>query len=568
MSPESKRALIAAARRVAFAGLILLGAWLVLAVTRAAIPLSVIELLAESTHMSVDAWSEIVYESDWSNSFWTSEPVAGLISLRLPITMQLLVFVGLLSLAIAAVLLFLGVLISQVTERPSWLARVRQVLRLVLVSGGVSTPIFMGGTLFIVSAALWWDWSPPKTYEGVSWWPVFFVSLLPAWLLVQAGHGELAKWPGKLSGSYGLLARHLSIRLVTKLLKLVGAIFVVSMLVEQIFAYPGLGRLLMEATNRRDLPVLFGVTWVLVLMVVLVKLAADLIEIAYNHFGKPAPSPEQAGEQPAPRLRIPMGWLIFCLVLVFISIMVAVVGPAFAPYEMNEIILADRLSPPSTEHFLGTDNLGRDVFSRLLFGFRTTLSASLLSAGILVVIATGWATLAAYLRKANNWLGDTLEDVVMLPRDVICAFPWLVLLMLLMSMVGPGLLQVALIGSLVLLPRAVGMVREAYGSPPEGRGWLYSVLWSIPVMLLLTVAGGILYTSSLSYFGFGVPPPTPELGGMLSGAGRQYMLTAPWMAQWPSICLALLPFLWVMAGDALLERLGFRTKALWLKVVE
>jgi len=218
---------------------------------------------------------------------------------------------------------------------------------------------------------------------------------------------------------------------------------------------------------------------------------------------------------------------------------------------------------------MGADNVGRDIFSRLLYGIRIDLQASLMSAGILVVIATGWAMLAAYLKKADNWLGDTLEDIVMLPRDVICSFPWLVLLLLLMSIVGPGLLQVALVvGLVVLLPRAVGMMREAYNSPPEGRGWLYSVLWSIPVMFIFAVAGGILYTSSVSYLGFGVPPPTPELGSMLSGSGRQFMMEAPWILLWPGPVLASLSFVWVMAGDALLERLGFRTKALWLKVME
>jgi len=512
--------------------------------------------------MSVDAWSEIVYESDWSNSFWTNEPVAEMIGERLGVTAQLLGLGGLLSLAIAAVLLFLGVLISRVTERPGWLARARQVLRLVLVSGGVSTPIFVG-TLFFVFSVLWWGWLTPTTYEGVSWWPVFFVSLLPAWLLVQAGHGELANWSRGSTSSYGLLARHLSVRLVTRLLKLVGAIIVINMLVG-----PGLGSLLIQGLNTRDFPVTFGVAWVFVLIVVLVKLVAELIEIAYNHFGRPLVSSEHTEEQVAPWGTIPMGWLFFSLALVLISIVVAVVGPVFAPYGYNEISLADRLAPPSAEHILGADPLGRDVFSRLLVGIRTTLWAGLLSTGVLSVVATGWAILAAYLRKAHNWLGDTLEDVVMLPRDVICAFPWLVLPLLWMSVgVGPSLWHVASIISLVLLPRAVGMMQEAYRAPPLERGWLYSVLWSIPVMFLLTVAGGILYTSTLSYFGFGIPPPTPELGGMLS-EGRRYMLQAPWIAQWPPICLALLSLVWVMAGDALLERLGFRSKSVWAKTVE
>jgi peptide/nickel transport system permease protein len=302
-------------------------------------------------------------------------------------------------------------------------------------------------------------------------------------------------------------------------------------------------------------------------MVVLVKLAAELLEIAYNHFSRLPVSTEHREEPAVARITIPRGWLVFCLVLVFISIMVAIVGPALAPYGYNEVWVGGKLAPPSGQFWLGTDNVGRDLFSRLLYGVRVDILAGLMCAGILSGAAAGWAILAAYLKKANNWLGDTLENIVMLPRDVLCAFPWLVLLLLLMSIVGPGFIRVALIGGLVLLPRAVGMMREAYHSPPVRRGWLYSVLWSIPVMFLFAVAGGILYTSSVSYHGGGIPPPTPELGGMISQASL-WQTQAPWVVQWPSICLATLLLVWVMAGDALLERLGFRSKAVWAKVVE
>ena len=87
-------------------------------------------------------------------------------------------------------------------------------------------------------------------------------------------------------------------------------------------------------------------------------------------------------------------------------------------------------------------------------------------------------------------------------------------------------------------------------------------------MLIFAVSGAILYISTASYLGFGVPPPTPELGGMLSGTGIQYMLEAPWILYWPSLWLSLLLLIWVMAGDALLERLGFRSKAVWAKALE
>ncbi|MBA7656325.1 hypothetical protein ES703_64249 [subsurface metagenome] len=577
MSPEGKRALITGVRRMVFAGLILLGAWLLLIGLRGSAASITAELIAGQSGLPQETVIESLAESGWSSSWVTGEPIAEMMAGRLGPTAQLVVLGGLMGLVIAAVLLFLGFLISQVTDRPSWLAQVRGVLRLVLVSRGVTIPIFAGATLLIIYPAIWWGYMPPIMFIPffddpignleMMILPAFFISLLPAWLLVQAGHGELANWLGKPTSSYGLLARDVSVKLVTRLLKLVGAIFVVALLMEQIFVLPGLGRLMMNAAMQRDYPVAFGVVWVFVLIVVLVKLAAELIEVAYNHFAKPPVSPEHAEEQTAPRVTIPKGWLFFSLGLVFLSIVAAVVGPMFAPYGMNEIHAGDMLAAPSAKYMLGTDNLGRDIFSRLLFGLRTDFLALMCIPG-LVIIATGWAILAAYLRRANNWLGDTLEDLVMLPRDVACAFPWLLLLILLMSIMGPGLFTVALIGGLLLLPRAVGMMREAYSSPPEGRGWLYSVLWSIPVMILLTVAGSILYTSSASFLGFGIPPPSPELGGMLSGAGRSYMFMAPWMALWPGIPLALLGFVWVMAGDTLLERLGFRTKAVWLKAVE
>jgi peptide/nickel transport system permease protein len=568
MTPEAKRAIIAAVRRVAFAGLIILGAWLVLAVLREAIPANIIDLLNQEIRSQGKGPVDL---ADWSRSWWTGEPVPSLVSQRLGTTVRLLLMGGLLSLVIAVVLLFLGLLISRVTERPPWLAQIRRILRLILVDGGVTTSVFTGtaiGALLIVFSAQWWVWAPPQGYQGISWWPpAFAVSLLPAWLLVQAGHGELATWPKKLTGHYWTLARHLGVRLVVRLLKLAGAIIVVTVLVDQTYAVRGLGTLMMQAIFQRDFPVVFGIAWVFVPIVVLAKLVADLVEIAYNHFGRPPVSSERREEPAVPRIIIPKGWLIFCLVLVFVSVMVAMVGPAFAPYGYNELDMANRLALPSAAHILGTDNLGRDVFSRLLFALRTDLATSLAAAAVVLAIAAGWAVLAAYLRKANNWLGDTLEDVAMLAKDILCAFPWLVLLLLLISLVGPGLFQVTLTAGLVLLPHTVGMMQEAYWSPPTGQGWLYSTLWSIPVTLLFAVAGGILYISSLSYLGLGVPPPTPELGGMLS-QGRLGMFQAPWLALWPSLVLILLCLVWIMAGDALLERLGFRSKAVWAKVVE
>ena len=101
-----------------------------------------------------------------------------------------------------------------------------------------------------------------------------------------------------------------------------------------------------------------------------------------------------------------------------------------------------------------------------------------------------------------------------------------------------------------------------------GTSWLQSVVKAIPVMFFFTIAGVIIYVSTISYLGFGMPPGTSELGSILSSEGRKYMEIAPWIGWWPASCLTLIILTWVMTGDALLERLGFRSKAVWSKTME
>ena len=567
MSTAGKRELIAAARRVVFTGLIILGAWLLLLWLRGHIPESVIRTMLDEDQAPPSFYDSSTW--NWTRSLWTYEPVSELIGQRLGLTLKLIGLGGLLSLVIASILLLLGLLLSRVTERPGWLAQVRSILRLVLVSGGASIPVFIVGTFFIVFAVAGRNWTLPENLAVAMFWSILFSSLLPAWLLVQAGHGELTNMPENIP--FLRMIPRLSTSLIIRLLRLVGVIIVITVSVEQVMAQPGLGRLIVSGLNQRDFQVVFGIAWVYVIIVALTKLAADLIEIASNHFGRQAVSAVPDTEQSVQRKGVPRGWLVFALALVVISIIVAIVGPLLAPYGWNEISIQERLVAPSAEHLVGTDNIGRDVLSRLLYGVRTDVFAGLICAGVLSVVATGWAMLAAYFRRLNNWAGDFLEDLVTLPAQIIVAFPWLVLLLLLMSMVslGPRFLPVVpLVSSLVLLPRAVSMIQETYRLPPEGRGLFRSTLRAVPVMLIFTVAGGMLYISTASYLGLGVPPPFPELGAMLTGAGMQFLLKAPWMALWPALCLVLLLLAWVMAGEALLERLGFRTKAVWSKIME
>ena len=550
-------------RKVIFACFTILGVWLLLLGLRAVASRIVLDLMSQGAVVVPKGVSPDL--SNWSNSYWSGVPVSDLIGQRIGATLQLVVYTSLLALGIAGLLLFLGVLLSRITERPLWLAKLRTVLRLVGVSKAVSSPIFLG--IFPLAILVFplgiFSWSPPIAGQVIPGWLVLYVSLLPAWLIVQAGHGELSR----PFDSNVELTKHLAVTSVTRLLKLMGAIFVVAILAEQSSATPGLGRLLLQAVDTRDMPLAFGIAFILAVIVVLAKLVADLTGIAYNRPGKNRTTGSAIALLPS-RYLIPKGWVIFSLVLVFVVILTALVIPAIAPYHFNEIILADRLSPPSAAHILGTDNLGRDVLSRLLFGIRLEVFSSLSVVAAISVVAFMWALLAAAVRNRHDWLGDILEDVVMLPRDIVVAFPWLVLLLILMSLIGGGIVSVGLMTGIVLLPHIVGMMRELSVSAPPEKSWTRSVLLSVPVVFILGVGGALLYISSIGYLGLGVPPPQPELGSMLAGSGRLYMITAPWVGQWPIIVLILLPLFWVMAGDALLEKLGFRSKVVWAKVME
>ncbi len=578
MTAATKRTLIGAGRKVVFAGLVLLIVWLALLGLRGAVPANTIAAMNAEMRMESQTGQTISANPrswDWSRSLWSGKPVAGIVGERLGGTLGFIALTAVFSLLLALVFLLAGMLITRATGRPAWLAKTRSVLRLLLISAAVATPVFAWETLAVVYPAVWWGL--PQSSAPVFIIAAFTAAALPAWLLVQYGQGELAKWPETPSLMSGALWRHLSISLAIRILKLAGGIIVIGVFVVLSTSLSGLGRQFVDAINRRDFPIIFGLVWASAVIVVLAKLAADLIEAGYSFSRRSAQSTLSKLPQ-AKGVALPKWLPVACLALVVVSVGVALAAPAIAPHHYNEMVINARLQAPSAQYILGTDNLGRDIFSRLIFGIRQDIFLSLIAAGVMVVIAGGWAILGAYVRRSDDWRGDTLEDLVMLPRDVLYALPWFILLLLLMSLVGmPSSgpvtfarysLPVALAAGLVLLPRAVGMMQEAYRAPPEGRGWLQSVLLAMPVMLLFAVAGGILFIAGASYLGFGVAPPAPELGGMLSGPARRYMLQAPWMALWPPVVLIMLISVWVMAGNAWLERLGFRTRVLWSRVWE
>ncbi|MFC1946830.1 hypothetical protein ACFLXY_02790 [Chloroflexota bacterium] len=570
MSPQTKKILTAITRKVVSSGVVLLVIWLVLMVLRSNIPEDAIEMLNESIRGQNDL-PKISLDSsswDWDTSLWTGESVSERTE-SLGNTLKFLAVNGVLSLGIAALLLYLGILITKVTTHSTWLSRLRSILRLVLVSSGASVPIFAVSVIVSLCVLTRWDQgsgSPPPSMEFLS---VFLPAVIPVWLMVQAGHGEIVSLPE--NRPVLKLFRNIIIKMIISLFRMTGLILVIS-IVLRVILEPVLGSVLKDSLLMRDFPVIFAVTWIFAIIIVMAKLAADLIEIEYERL---LDRDESEGEIEAakPRLSpVPGGWLLFCLILTGISVLIALFGPLLAPYVYNEIILNDRMAGPSAEHLLGADNLGRDILSRLIYGLRLDIFAGLTCAGILAVLASGWAILAIKMKIMNNRLGNILEELVLFPGNILSALPWLLLLILPVVMIMPmpdyNVMFVTFTVCLILLPRSTAMIRSLYLFSPEKGNFLRNLSRILPIVIFFIVPGCIIYISTATYWGLGFHPPLPELGNMLTGTGRQYFIQAPWMSVLPCICLALLLALWVMTGNALLEKFGFRTKVVWAKAIE
>ena len=265
----------------------------------------------------------------------------------------------------------------------------------------------------------------------------------------------------------------------------------------------------------------------------------------------------------------PMG--TFGAVIVMIMLLTAIFAGVLAPYGMNRISLADRLEGPSAEHFLGTDNLGRDLFSRIIHGARISIYVGL---GASFLSAFG----ATIIGLISGFIGGKTDVIIQRFVDAWMCFPGLVIFLTVLSIVGPGLVQVILvlgvsasIGSSRVVRSAVMNVKEnlyvqaamSIGASTSSiivRHILPNIIAPVIIIFTLGIGGMILAEATLSFLGLGIPAPTPSWGGMLSGSGRTYMVKAPWMAIWPGLSLVIVIYSINMLGDAVRDLLDPRLR--------
>ncbi len=258
-------------------------------------------------------------------------------------------------------------------------------------------------------------------------------------------------------------------------------------------------------------------------------------------------------------------------VITLLLLLTGIFADVLAPYGSNEQHTSDMLSPPSARYLLGTDNMGRDMLSRIIYGARISVIVGLSAATIATAIST-------FIGLVSGYVGGRLDLLLQRLVDSWMCFPILIVLMVVISMIGSGLWSVILVmgvgygivGSRVVRGATIATKANAYVTAAVATGCsttrilvryiLPNIMAAIIILFTTRVPFMILVEASLSFLGYGVPPPAPSWGGMLSGSGRSYMFMAPWMAIWPGLALGIVVFGVNMFGDALRDILDPRLK--------
>ena len=264
------------------------------------------------------------------------------------------------------------------------------------------------------------------------------------------------------------------------------------------------------------------------------------------------------------------------MILVSIFILTAIFAPLLSPHNPNETALYDQLKPPiwhengTTKNILGTDDLGRDLLSRLIFGARVSLVVSVFSVALAFSVGTFLGSLAGYYK-------GTLDSIIMRIMDIILAFPYLLLAIVVVAYLGPSLQNAMMAIGITYVPRFARIVRGSvleecekdYVTAARAIGAmnlriiflaiLPNCLGPLIVLTTLSFASAILDAAALSFLGLGAQPPTPEWGAMIARS-RSLILRASWVMTLPGIAILLAVLGFNLFGDGLRDALDPRLR--------
>jgi peptide/nickel transport system permease protein len=256
---------------------------------------------------------------------------------------------------------------------------------------------------------------------------------------------------------------------------------------------------------------------------------------------------------------------MFGLAVIVLFVMLAVFAPLIAPYDPTAQSWSDVRKAPSALHLFGTDDVGRDILARIIFGARASMLAGVISVGIALAIGVPLGMLAGYV-------GGFLDAVISRMTDAMLAIPFLILAIALAAFLGPSLRNAMIAIGISTTPIFVRLARgqvmavkvedyveaaRAVGNPPWRivlKHILPNILPSLMVQASLSIAAAIIAEAALSFLGLGQQPPAPSWGSMLNAAQR-FLVNAPWMAVWPGVAIFLTVVSFNLLGDGLRDAL-------------
>jgi peptide/nickel transport system permease protein len=261
---------------------------------------------------------------------------------------------------------------------------------------------------------------------------------------------------------------------------------------------------------------------------------------------------------------------VFGLFVIVLFVLIAILAPLIAPYDPTQQSWTSIRKPPSLPHWFGTDESGRDLFSRVIFGARASLLAGVVSISIALGLGVPIGLLAGY---GGRWIDAVIGRIT----DAMLAIPFLILAIALAAFLGPSLENAMIAIGLTATPIFVRLTRgqvmtvkvedyveaaRAVGNPPVRvavKHILPNIMPALIVQATISIATAIIAEASLSFLGLGQQPPAPSWGSMLNTAQR-FLTNAPWMAIWPGLAIFLAVLSFNILGDGLRDALDPRER--------
>jgi peptide/nickel transport system permease protein len=262
--------------------------------------------------------------------------------------------------------------------------------------------------------------------------------------------------------------------------------------------------------------------------------------------------------------------MITGIIIVSALVLTALFAPLIAPYDYKEQKIQERLMPPSAVHIMGTDELGRDIFSRMVFGTRVSISVGVIAVLISTIIGVSLGIISAYF-------GGTIDNIIMRFVDIFLTIPTLFLILMLIVFLGPSIFNIMIIIGLtswtdiarIIRAEVLTIKKLPYVEAARLMGFkkrrimlrhiLPNAIAPILVYMTFGISGAILAESGLSFLGLGVQPPYPSWGNILT-SGKDYIDTAWWMVMFPGFAIFISVFAYNILGEGLRDHLNPKLK--------